>query len=319
MQEYTVMIFRDHSSPVRRYKVAKQRLQRLAVGIGAAAALVAIVLVDYVRVRIDVSELENLRAETAHQRAEIARFTEKMSVLEERFARIDEFERKVRVIANLPAVPSETDPASPPNGVGGGQDDEENGIVSEPVPASPHGAATGAPDGPPPSAWYQELDAGARRLLDVSALRERSYADLVDQLRSKSDRLASTPSVWPARGWVTSGFGRRISPFTGKSQMHHGIDIAAERGTAVVAPARGRVSFVGRKGPLGKTLEIDHGHGIKTVYGHCDAIHVERGQRVERGQWIAAIGNTGRSTGPHLHYGIQVRGQSVDPRKYILD
>jgi murein DD-endopeptidase MepM/ murein hydrolase activator NlpD len=319
MQEYTVMIFRDHSSPVRRYKVARERLQRAAVIAGAVAAIVAIVMVDYVRVRVDVGELDALRQETAHQRAEIKRFTRKMEELETRFTRLSEFERKVRVIANLPAAAAETDPAAPPTGVGGGQEEDESNVVTEPVLPSHASEAAAEEAGPPPSPWYADLDGDATHLLDASALRERSYAELVDQLRGKSDRLASTPSVWPARGWVTSGYGRRVSPFTGKSQKHLGLDIAAERGTAIVAPARGRVTFVGRKGPLGKAVEIDHGFGVKTVYGHCDAIHVKKGQRVERGQWIAEIGNTGRSTGPHLHYAVLVNGRTTDPKKYILD
>jgi len=189
------------------------------------------------------------------------------------------------------------------------------------VPAGAQGdrAAARATDGASASLWYEDLDRGATALLDASEARERSLAELVEALRGKTDQLASTPSVWPAKGWVTSAFGRRISPFTGKPQAHRGLDIAAERGTQIVAPARGRVVFVGRRGPLGKAVEIDHGFGIKTYYGHCDAIHVQKGQRVERGQWIAAMGSTGRSTGPHLHYGVEVEGKLVDPRKYILD
>lgn len=318
-QEYTVMIFRDHSSPVRRYKVARDRLKRAALIAGCAALLFSFVLVDWVRVRSDVRELEALRAETAEQREQIAQFAEKMQELDTRFARLNEFERKVRVIANLPAAVAETD--APPSGVGGGEDEDENSVVrDEVVPAAAQGdRAVSGVSGSEGPAWFDGLDRNAAALLDASQAREHSLAELVEALRGKSDQLASTPSVWPARGWVTSGFGPRVSPFTGKPQAHKGIDIAAERGTQIVAPARGRVTFVGRKGPLGKAVEIDHGFGVKTVYGHCDAIHVKRGERVERGQWIAAIGSTGRSTGPHLHYGIQVDGRAVDPRQYILD
>jgi murein DD-endopeptidase MepM/ murein hydrolase activator NlpD len=320
MQEYTVMIFRDHSSPVRRYKVARDRLKRGALIAGAVALLVLVALVDWVRVRADVSELDALRAETAQQREQIAQFTAKMDELDARFARLQEFERKVRVIANLPGAATET--TEPPNGVGGGEEEDENSIVrDEVVPAAAQGdrAADVRAEPGPALRWYDGLDRSASHLLDATDARERSLAELVEALRGKADQLASTPSVWPTRGWVTSGFGRRVSPFTGKPQAHRGLDIAAERGTQIVAPARGRVTFVGRKGPLGKAVEIDHGFGIKTIYGHCDAIHVTKGQRVERGQWIAAIGSTGRSTGPHLHYGIHVDGRAVDPRKYILD
>jgi murein DD-endopeptidase MepM/ murein hydrolase activator NlpD len=318
MQEYTLMIFRDHSSPVRRYKVARDKLKRAAIGAGVAALLFVVVLVDWVRVRADVGELEALRIETAEQRERIQTFTEKMEELDARFARLNEFERKVRVIANLPSAVAET--GETPNGVGGGEDDEAaaagEAAPAAGEPADPHVVSESVD---PSQAWFRDLDGDASRLLQASEARERSLQDLVEGLRGKSEKLASTPSVWPAKGWVTSGFGRRISPFTGKPQAHNGLDIAAERGTAVLAPARGRVVFTGRKGPLGKAVEIDHGFGIRTIYGHCDEIHVKVGQRVERGQWIAAIGSTGRSTGPHLHYAVKVAGRSVDPRKYILD
>jgi len=322
MQEYTVMIFRDHSSPVRRYKVARQLAKRVALGAAGAALVMAVVLVDYVRVRSDVGELEALRAETGRQREQIRDFTHKVEKLDGQFARLSEFERKVRVIANLPGAVAETEVGSVPSGVGGGEEEENSLVRDELVPAAAQGSRAAGPEaglGPAGGGWHGELDAQATRLLHGAEFRERSLEELVEQLRGKSERLASTPSVWPAKGWLTSGFGRRVSPFTGKPHLHLGIDIAAERGTAILAPARGRVVFAGTRGALGKTLEIDHGFGTTTVYGHCDTIHVRPGQRVERGQWVAAIGSSGRSTGPHLHYAIKVAGKAVDPRHYILD
>ena len=126
-------------------------------------------------------------------------------------------------------------------------------------------------------------------------------------------------SIWPAKGWLTSRFGPRVSPFTGRRQMHAGIDIASADGTAIQAPARGRVTFVGNKGPLGKALVLDHGFGVKTVYGHTKTIVVKTGETVERGQKIAEVGSTGRSTGPHLHYVVEVNGKARDPLDYIFD
>ena len=121
------------------------------------------------------------------------------------------------------------------------------------------------------------------------------------------------------RGWLTSGYGSRISPFTNRSQFHAGIDIAGERGTDVVAPARGEVVFAGPRGPLGNSLIIDHGYGIRTYYGHSDELYVKRGEVVRRGQRIAALGNSGRSTGPHLHYVVEVAGKAKNPLDYIFD
>ncbi|MEK7828495.1 MAG: M23 family metallopeptidase, partial [Deltaproteobacteria bacterium] len=114
-------------------------------------------------------------------------------------------------------------------------------------------------------------------------------------------------------------FGYRISPFTGLRQMHEGLDIANAVGTPVFAPADGIVSKVDRENGLGKTISINHGYGIVTRYGHFSDIYVHVGKRVKRGEKVAAVGNTGRSTGPHLHYEVLVNGINVNPEKYILN
>jgi murein DD-endopeptidase MepM/ murein hydrolase activator NlpD len=163
------------------------------------------------------------------------------------------------------------------------------------------------------------LQARALHLARLAESRQESLGGLVDGLRGKSRRLASTPSIWPTEGWVTSGYGQRTSPFTGRRQFHSGIDVASRSGMPVVAPARGRVVFAGKKGPLGRTLILDHGYGVRTTYGHNGKLHVKRGQEVERGEKIAVVGNSGRSTGPHLHYAVQVDGRRVNPMNYILD
>ena len=153
----------------------------------------------------------------------------------------------------------------------------------------------------------------------VAGTQGDSLEELVGQLEAKHKRLASSPAIWPTKGWLTSRFGPRISPFTGRRQFHSGIDIAGQRGTDVVAPASGVVKYAGKRGPLGNTLIIDHGFGVRTHYGHNDALLVKRGQSVERGQVIAAMGSSGRSTGPHLHYSVEVKGKAQNPLDYIFD
>jgi murein DD-endopeptidase MepM/ murein hydrolase activator NlpD len=158
-----------------------------------------------------------------------------------------------------------------------------------------------------------------KRLGHVAEQRQLSLVELVGQLEDKHQKLASSPAVWPTKGWLTSRFGTRISPFTGRRQFHAGIDVAGERGTPVLATADGKVVFAGSKGPLGRAVIVDHGHAIRTHYGHNDELFVKRGDKVERGQKIASLGSTGRSTGPHLHYTVEVRGKAVNPLDYIFD
>jgi murein DD-endopeptidase MepM/ murein hydrolase activator NlpD len=131
--------------------------------------------------------------------------------------------------------------------------------------------------------------------------------------------LASTPSVWPARGWVSSGFGYRLSPFTNEKELHRGLDICARKGAPVIAPADGVVSYVELDPGYGRTVIINHGYGLNTMYAHLDKVHVKKGQAVRRHQEIAQVGDSGRTTGAHLHYEIQLNGLPVNPLRYILN
>jgi murein DD-endopeptidase MepM/ murein hydrolase activator NlpD len=131
--------------------------------------------------------------------------------------------------------------------------------------------------------------------------------------------LAALPSRWPVQGPVNSEFGRRQSPWTGGNELHAGIDIGATPGVAVHAPSSGTVTTAGYLADYGLTVTIDHGADIKTVYGHLSKVQVTVGQRVDRGTVIGRTGNTGRSSGPHLHYEILVRGEPVNPRVFLWD
>ena len=130
--------------------------------------------------------------------------------------------------------------------------------------------------------------------------------------------IASIPSEWPAKGWVSSRFGRRRSPWTGKSQFHSGIDIANRRGTAVYSPGDAVVEFAGRNGSYGRTIVLKHGQGLTALYGHLSKIHVKKGDRVRKNQKIGNMGSTGQSTSSHLHYEIRVNGIPIDPRRHLL-
>ena len=146
-----------------------------------------------------------------------------------------------------------------------------------------------------------------------------SFQELAYAVKNKQSMWASTPSVWPVRGWLTSSFGNRISPFTGSVMLHNGIDIATRMETAIIAPAAGIVSYAGYDNGLGKLLKLNHGYGVQTVYGHLSKFNTQSGHRVKRGDVIAYVGNTGLSTGPHLHYEIVVNNIPVNPMKYILN
>ena len=285
---------------------------------------------DYWRLRADNSELAGLRVEAFEQREQIALFKNRLQQVDDELVRVTDLERKVRIIANLPGTA----------GIGGDDVVElapaSDGEVAMPVGFSidraqvttGQGAQGGQGGGGPLPEFedaasiapmFESLDRAAVGLAKGAGSRAESLEVLLGQLDDKRTRLVSSPSIWPAKGWLTSRFGARVSPFTGRRQRHSGIDIAASSGTPIHAPARGRVSFAGRKGPLGNALVINHGFGMKTVYGHTKEILVKTGETVERGDKIALIGSSGRSTGPHLHYVVEVNGKPRNPLDYIFD
>ena len=333
MERYSLIVMTDVTKPIRRFDVARRTLVRGAQAAGLLAVLLTFGLVDYVRVRMDHAELARLRVETLEQRARIATFDTTVSEVESRLARLAEFERKVRTIANLPGQAAaggedvekvgadaggDLDAA---DAAAGGPDDED--LVAEPAVGSAvprlHEVGVPAASVAPGGDRVSLLRVEAERLGHVAAGQELSLGGLIAQLEDKHHHLVSSPAIWPAKGWLTSRFGPRISPFTGLRQFHSGIDIAGAMGTDVIAPAHGRVIFVGSKGPLGNTIEIDHGYGVRTHFGHNSAVAVRVGQEVERGQVIAKLGSTGRSTGPHLHYSVEVNGKAMNPLDFIFD
>ncbi len=135
---------------------------------------------------------------------------------------------------------------------------------------------------------------------------------------ASASRLAAIPSIWPAKGAVTSGFGWRNDPFGGGNELHAGLDIANAIGTPVVATADGQVVQSGLVGEYGNMVQIDHGNGIATIYGHNSQLAVSVGQTVKKGQIISYVGSTGKSTGPHLHYEVRENGTATDPWKYLV-
>ncbi|MDM8526515.1 M23 family metallopeptidase [Desulfococcaceae bacterium HSG8] len=153
----------------------------------------------------------------------------------------------------------------------------------------------------------------------ASASQQERLKFILGHLLEKQNILRHTPAIWPIKGFVTSGFGSRKSPFTNKKEFHKGLDIATSEGTPIAATADGTVIYSGSKGSFGKMVVIDHGYGMITRYAHLREILKKRGEDVKKGDIIGEVGNTGMSTGPHLHYEVRLNGTPVDPKKYILN
>jgi murein DD-endopeptidase MepM/ murein hydrolase activator NlpD len=327
-RDLTLLVMTGETAPVKRLRLRRAWLERGAIGLGVFALALSVGLVDYVRLRGDVSDIERMRAENVRHREELKELAGRVGGIAQEFEQLRELERKVRVIANLPASTPE---ARIPNnaGQGGAEDTDAADDVAPVAPLEP--AEDSAEDSAEPvsadaqgpdaelRAAIERIEKRARKMASLLPDQRASLTELVGGLEGRREQLASTPSIWPANGWVTSGYGTRISPFTGRPQFHAGIDIAADFGTPIIAPASGRVVLAGRKGAFGRVVEIDHGFGIRTLYGHTDEVFVRAGQRVERGTRIASVGSSGRSTGPHVHYQVKVGGRTVNPGDYIFE
>jgi hypothetical protein len=166
---------------------------------------------------------------------------------------------------------------------------------------------------------FEKLDSAYEDINKFALVTEQETQDILERLGEKRALLASTPTRLPTQGYITSGWGPRPNPFDNRYKMHEGLDIANRFGSDVIAPADGTVSFAGVKPGYGKVVILDHHNGIETLYGHNSRLYVAVGMRVKRGQKIAAVGNTGHSTGPHCHYEVRTLGQATDPCYYILD
>jgi murein DD-endopeptidase MepM/ murein hydrolase activator NlpD len=287
---YTVIVVPDARSAFRRIRVSVPLVRTLLVALGGLALALGALVVHYARLNAQVSELDALRRDNAALSVQTHRYAESLVRLQTRFARLQSTVTKLGVMSGV----EQTLPDAALGGVGG---------------------ATAVDNGPPSRDPDVALHTLSRSLTDLTERSERIESFYADQ----TVLLSHTPSVWPVRGYLSSGFGNRIDPFTGAKDFHPGIDVSAPRGTKVVAPANGVVVTAGRRGGYGNAIVIDHGYGIITRYGHLEAFNVRPGQRVRRGDVIGFVGSTGRSNAPHLHYEVWVNDKTQNPIQYILE
>ncbi len=238
--------------------------------------------------------------EISRQQDQVQAFANEINMLKTQLINLNSFEKRIKIIANI------EDATHNDNlfGVGGSTPDDLNPEISL---------------GDNSNGLLREMHEQVEDIKHASLKQEDGFKTLLKNLENKRNLLASTPAIMPTDGWLSSGFGYRISPFTDGREFHKGLDIGARKGTPVLSTADGIITYAGRKGSFGKVIVVNHGHGMISRYAHLSQIVRKRGESVKRGDVIGKVGNTGRSTGTHLHYEISLNGLRVNPANYILN
>ena len=299
---WTVLVVPHGPGKSKALEISRPAL-RILLGSALVLPLTAMVL-GYTTISksVDMSRLSRLDEQNAVLAQELEQTRHLITELTDTMKVISDRDRQFRIVAGLTPIDPEVQQA----GIGGpsGEWPERERLLAEGDMGK--------------TALESHVDVST--LIRRANLLARSFSEAADSAGTRVDRLKRTPSIWPTHGFLSSGFASiRIHPIYQDARPHEGIDISAQMGTRIDAAAGGIVTEVRENMPgYGKLIAIDHGYGLVTRYAHCSKILVRIGQRVQRGQEIGLVGNTGISTGPHLHYEVIVNGRHVDPRQYIF-
>ncbi len=297
-RSYTILILPDATRSPLKLHISRLTLIGITAGLSGVFLCIFVFILQYINMNANMLELKRLRKEITH----LSSLGEKMQEMQREMTRLQEFDKKIRTLAQL----------EPPSG------------LEEPVIGQGGGGQLEMPN-LAESMRLEKEQLMARMEQEITALegaaknQESSFSELKHFLENKRTLLSSTPAIWPVRGWLTGAFGYRRSPFTGQKQLHEGLDIAASPMTPIIAPADGMAVYSGFMPGWGNIIILNHGYGCRTFFAHNSRNLVSPGKNVKRGQVIAYVGNTGQSTGPHVHYEVHVNGVPRDPLKYIID
>lgn len=295
--KYHLVIFKEKCGSTCNFRF------RGGFGLLAAALVVALAAgngwlwIDRQQNRYAQARLEAAEQTIEEQNSQILALTTRISEVQSDLDRVRQFDAKLRLMMNMERDPETTS-------VGGSRDET---FAREYLPLRRQ------------DLMVRKMNNFLKQLSGDIRLEEVRQQELLQKLRANREALASVPSIWPIEGFITSRFGGRADPFTGRSEQHKGLDISARTGTPIYAPGKGTVIFSGVENGYGNSVLLQHGGGITTRYAHMSRRAVSEGQTVQRGDVIGYVGSTGRSSGPHLHYEVRLNGVNVDPLRYILN
>lgn len=307
-KKITILVVPEGPRKIRQLKIPRFCFLSFIFILLAGSLSLAWFVRDYLMIKRDLPRLTSLHEENEMQRQQIVSLSGKVQAINEKMTELKDFDRKIRAMVNMdPSKGSGMETAKEQQqfiGIGGSD-------------ASLQGGNSPSEKGHKSLVrmMYRSLD----ELHSDMSLHKDEKEELLRLLDRRKSILVCTPSVWPARGWVSSGFGYRMSPFTGEKELHQGLDICGRKGSPVIAPADGIVTEIETDPGYGKMVIINHGYGLQTMYAHLEKVYVKKGQAVRRHQEIAQLGDSGRTTGAHLHYEVHLNGVPVNPLRYILN
>lgn len=296
---FTFMFVPGPNARVRTLSVSKSGLKTALLSLLAVVLFSLYLVYEYNDVKDKVWELQSMREELMQQKAQVQGFALNMLDYKRQMFLLRDLDTKLRRVVSL----GPRDRAQQALGIGG---PDELGLQNLTTMGEKKQEEA-----------IKEMHHELTQLKGAASRQEASLQILMEYFEDKRSLYASTPSVWPVRGWITSPFGNRVSPFSGINKFHEGLDIAAQTGTPIMAPADGVVVKAGFSTGYGNMVELSHGYGIKTLFAHNSRLSVKAGQRIKRGDVICYVGDSGSSTGPHLHYEVRLNNLPVNPIKYM--
>ena len=302
-RRWTLLIIPDGQEAVRQMRVSGFLARAAFAGVAGLVVLLLFFATGFFVKESSHIRADRLAAENERLVAQLERLGGRLDELQTSMSDLTRRDQEFRMIAGLEPLDADVQAA----GIGGpGTETLESNPLYPLDPRLGEQAFEATSD----------VDAMLRRADVLKA----SWSEAMDSLRVRHALLQATPSIYPTRGVVTSGFSHsRMHPILHRARPHEGLDIVAPRGAPITSSANGVVTFAGRRNGYGNVVEISHGYGMKTRYAHMSAIDVRQGQRVQRGEHIGRVGNTGLSVGPHLHYEVLINGEPQNPALYILE
>ncbi|HUU04290.1 MAG TPA: peptidoglycan DD-metalloendopeptidase family protein [Patescibacteria group bacterium] len=300
-RNYSVIIVSDATASNKEFTVSSKLVKNAVLAFSFLVIFFGFIIFHYLTMTLDKQKMKRLELDAKDKRQKISELSSTIEDLNKRLKNMEIYKERIMVATGLtsPMALKEVGSGGPEFGNAGDNFSGAPGVI------------------PAPQSLLQVPKTADIR--DKAQKIEDSLKSVEKFVNQQKLQLASTPVIWPTRGYISGVFGNRVHPFTGRYEFHYAIDIATQLGNKIIAPADGVVLVAEPKQYYGKMILIDHGFGYVTRYGHLSGFNVREGQRVHRYDVIGTVGTTGRSNGPHLHYEVRYFDKPMNPADFILD